>query len=125
MTYDELKAKFPHASEQFLRANAGDSAHRGKAPSAELERCLTDEPLAADALKARHSGKFFVRVVSFRRRLLDEDNLCEKFHVDCVRYAAIIPSDAPGRCRIVTTQEKVRSKEEERTEILIEQIRGG
>jgi len=58
-------------------------------------------------------GSFLVRVTSYRRRLLDEDNLCEKFHVDLCRYAGIIPSDAPGQTKIEVSQKKVGSKEAE------------
>ena len=78
------------------------------------------QPLEDGRAQANHSGKYFVRVVSYRVVLLDEDNLCEKFHVDGLRYAGLLPDDAPGRCRIITTQEKVRTKAEQRTEIQVD-----
>lgn len=56
-----------------------------------------------------------MRVTSYRVRLLDEDNLCEKFHVDCCRYAGILPSDAPDKAHIVVTQKKVAKKAEQKT----------
>lgn len=71
--------------------------------------------------KADH-GYFHVRVTSFRVRLLDEDNLCEKYHVDCCRYAGILPDDSARKARITTTQQKVSSTAEERIEIEIESI---
>ncbi len=90
-----------------------------KTPSSVVERRSGDEPLAQAQAKAGYSGKYLVRVVSFRRRLLDEDNLCSKYHIDALRYASILPSDAPDQCRIETTQIKVETKEQERTEITI------
>lgn len=124
-TREQLQLRFPNASESFLRANASDHvpAPDHSTPSAPVVECdLRNGPLAAGKAEGRDSGKFLVRVTSFRRRLLDEDNLCAKYVVDCCRYAGLIPGDAPGQARIVTTQEKVRSKEDERTEILIERL---
>ncbi len=92
---------------------------RCRPPDPLLERHLPNEPLAADQTKAANSTRYSVRVTSYRRRLLDEDNLAEKFHVDALRYAGILPSDAPERCEIITTQAKVRTKAEEKTVIEI------
>ena len=86
-------------------------------PAPKLECRQQDALSKADAPEASHSGKCVIRVTSFRRTLLDEDNLCEKFHIDALRYAGVIPSDAPDLARIITTQKKVRTKDEERTEI--------
>jgi hypothetical protein len=85
-----------------------------------VERHLCDGPLAKGQTEGGHPRKFLVRVTSFRVRLLDEDNLCEKYHVDLCRYAGLLRADDPGQARIVTTQEKVRTKAEERTEVVIE-----
>lgn len=128
MTREELLKQFPHASEQFLRANASDAVRRvsvavGRAaPGAVVERDLRDGPLAAGKAESADPGKFLVRVTSYRRRLIDEDNLCEKYHVDCCRYAGILPGDSAAEAHIETRQEKVRSKAEERTEICIERL---
>tara|TARA_R110000868_G_scaffold394400_1_gene665725 strand:- start:1510 stop:1917 length:408 start_codon:yes stop_codon:yes gene_type:complete len=92
------------------------------APASVVEHRHENEPLADDRAQAGHSGKHIVRVTSYRVRLLDEDNLCEKFHIDALRYSGILPSDAPDRTRIITSQEKVRTKAEQRTEISIELI---
>lgn len=78
-----------------------------------------NEPLEASQVEARDSRIIFVRVTSYRRRLLDEDNLCEKFHVDCCRYAGILSSDAPDKTHITVSQVKVKTTAEERTEITI------
>lgn len=111
---------FANASESFKRANAAFFATHPR-QAAELERPARHEPLAAVEEKASHSGRFLVRVVSVRKRLLDEDNLCEKFHVDCLRYAGALPSDAPDTTHIETTQRKAGKGEAEHT--LIEVFR--
>lgn len=121
MTADELKTLFPHASAQFIRTNASDRAPR-PASTPEPKRRAGDGPLGAPQAQASHSGKYVVRVTSFRVRLLDTDNLVPKWHVDALRYAGVLPSDAPDRCEIETKQKKVSAKAEERTEILIEKL---
>lgn len=121
MTADELRELFPNASEQFIRANA-DAGHQHPAPTAKPERSPGNGALAAPQAETRHPGKYVVRVTSHRVRLLDSDNLVPKWHVDALRYAGCLPSDAPDRADIITTQKKVRTKEEERTEIVIERM---
>lgn len=130
MTRAEFTARFPHASESVIRLNCSDYIRRTTAPippsprdppsPAIVERREPHEPLAPDPTQARDPGSYVVRVTNFSVRLLDEDNLCEKFHVDSLRYAGLIPTDAPDRCRIITTQKKVARKADERTEIVIE-----
>lgn len=124
MTADELRKRFPNATEQFIRVNAHllSDPPRDPTPDPVVERGVRNGTLAAGKTKGRDSGRFFVRVTSYRRRLLDEDNLCEKYVVDCCRYAGLLPGDDPSQARIVTTQEKVRSKEEERTEVVIDRL---
>lgn len=94
----------------------------GQGPGPVVEHRHADEPVAAAPAQKEDSGKYLVRVTSYRRRLLDEDNLAEKFHVDACRYIGLLPSDAPAKCHIITTQEKVRTKQDERTELLIERL---
>lgn len=123
MNYHQLKTIFPNASEQFLRDNASNApAPDHRVSGAVVERRLANESVASDEAQTRDSGKYVVRVTSHRVRLLDEDNLCEKFHIDALRYAGCLPVDSPDRCRIITTQAKVRRKTEERTEIVIVRV---
>ena len=112
MTQNEITRRFPNASAAFIAANL-DPDHSG--PVAFVEPDSGHAPLAAETVQRPAGRKFFVRVASFRRRLLDEDNLCEKYHVDLCRYAGAIPDDAPGQVKIEVGQ--VKSKHEE---ILIE-----
>jgi hypothetical protein len=61
-------------------------------------------------------------VTSLRRRLIDEDNLCEKYVVDCCRYAGLLPGDGPGTTEIKVRQKKVGSEAEECTVVEIFEI---
>lgn len=88
----------------------------------ELESNTGNGSLEPPKVQERTSQKFFVRVTSFRKRLIDEDNLCEKYHVDLCRYAGIMPSDAPTETKITVGQEKVKTSEEERVEIKVYQL---
>lgn len=63
-----------------------------------------------------------MRVTSIRRRLIDEDNLCEKYAVDCCRYAGLLPGDGPGQTQIEIRQRKALKGEEEATLVEIYQL---
>lgn len=69
--------------------------------------------------EATYPGCVLVCVTSYRRRLLDDDNLLAKYFVDCCRYSGLIRNDCPGIARIVTKQERVSKKAQEGTEIVI------
>jgi hypothetical protein len=86
---------------------------------AQLERAAGHGPLAAQKVKGGDPRKFSVVVTSYRRRLLDEDNLSEKYFCDCLRYAGIIPGDTPEQATIKARQVKVKTAEEEKTVIEI------
>jgi len=83
-----------------------------------LESDLRDGALGKGKAKEGHTGRVLVRVTSFRVRLLDEDNLCEKYHVDCCRYAGLLSGDDPSQAKIETGQQKVKRKDQEH--VLIE-----
>ena len=84
-----------------------------------LERTAGNAALVETQVKSRTGDRILVRIESVRKRLLDEDNLVSKYHTDLCRYSGLIPSDAPGVCKIETTQRKAEKGEEERTEITI------
>lgn len=96
------------------------SIHSGQITK--LESNTGDGSLEPAKVQEGSSQKFFVRVTSFRKRLIDEDNLCEKYHVDLCRYAGIMPSDAPTETRILVGQEKVKTDQEERVEIKVYEL---
>jgi hypothetical protein len=133
LTYAELLKHFPDRPASFYARNASDyrAAITGNGGSSAIvdtgknpvvERRSRDGALGKRQSQKRDTGTFLVRVTAFRVRLLDEDNLCEKYHVDCCRYAGLLPSDAAGKAKITTSQEKVGSEAEERVEIVIYRI---
>jgi len=84
-----------------------------------MERHAVAQPLAADEVQEGTGGRVLVRFTSVRKRLLDEDNLCAKFHCDLLRYAGLISGDEPGKTSIKTTQRKAGKGEAEHTAIEI------
>lgn len=107
-----LPLLFPRASKDFIALNTR------KAPAI-VERRKKSALGKRNEAKEGNSGLYIVRVTSHRVRPLDDDNLCEKFHVDALRYAGILSGDSPDKARIVTTEKKVKKKSQEKTLIEI------
>jgi hypothetical protein len=96
--------------------------HLSAGQPAKLEPAAEGKPLEAAPVKKGNPSRYYVRLVDVRPRLLDEDNLCAKYHVDALRYAGVIPDDRPELCRITTTQRKCAKGEEPHTEIEVEEV---
>jgi len=120
MTPDELKRKFPRASSAFIAANSEVGDPR---PAAVVESNPRNGALAKKKVQKLPGPNFHVHVESVRNRLLDEDNLCEKFHVDLLRYAGIIPGDSASEVRIETCQRKTQKGEAETVVITVTPLR--
>ena len=114
MTSDELKKRFPNASVAFLAANSGAAAA--------LERDARPEPLATHEVQKVRAGKVRVCITSRRVRLADPDGLCEKYFLDCCRYAGLITGDTAREIELETRQEKVSKGECEETLIEIYEV---
>ena len=106
-----------HREPALRKSNANNTNDTGKAPI--LERTAGNAALVETQVQSGTGDRILVRIESVRKRLLDEDNLVSKYHTDLCRYSGLIPSDAPGVCKIETTQRKAEKGEEERTEITI------
>lgn len=113
MDEQQFRQRFPNASASCVAANVARAR-----PVAEPQRIARDAALGAAQTKSRDSQRFLVRITSVRKRLLDEDNLVGKYHCDLLRYAGIIPSDAPAVTSIQTRQRKAAKGEAE--EVVIE-----
>jgi hypothetical protein len=87
--------------------------------TAKLERNSGDGPLAKSEAEKGNPERVLVRVTSVRKRLIDEDNLAEKYHVDCCRYAGLIHADSPDQTKIEVCQRKAAKDEAEHTIIEI------
>lgn len=109
-------------AEQVRQHNERIDQARDKASGAEPKQTVRDESVAAEAGEAGHADRVHVRVVSFRRRLIDPDNLCPKYFVDCARYAGWIKDDNAKEITLEVRQIKVKTKTDERTEIEIETL---
>jgi hypothetical protein len=114
MKRSEILSRWPHASEDLIKANLDYEDPR---QTTFLESYPSFRTMGKVQAKKGTSRKFLVRVTSIRKRLLDIDNLCEKYHVDLCRYAGIISSDAPGTTEIEVCQRKTQKGEEEFVEI--------
>lgn len=114
MTRDELRTIYPNASQDFFDLNSG--------PVALVESNPRPRTVGQVQAQGGDGRRFLVVVKSFRRRLLDEDNLCCKYIVDLCRYAGIIPSDAPGTTTIKVCQGKVTKGEPEKTTVEVFKI---
>jgi len=121
-SYNELKKRFPNASDYFLRKNSYPLSHPagGVPKDTQPEPAVRDEPLGKAKGKEANSERFRVSVTSYRTRLIDPDNLTPKYFIDACRYAGLIPSDDPKTIDLLVKQ--VLCKSNPRTEIVIEKI---
>lgn len=70
--------------------------------------------------EANNTGRVSVCITSYRKRLTDPDNLVGKYFTDLLRYCGLIRDDGAADLDYKIQQTKVRTKEEERTEIEID-----
>jgi hypothetical protein len=97
--------------------NAHESKAHRLSSGAKPEPIVRHEPVGSSPRETQNPGRIVVRIVSFRQRLLDPDNLCPKWFIDGLRYAGLIPGDREEDITLEVRQFKVRDKAGERTEI--------
>ena len=97
------------------RAKAAEVSHLRPADSKPKPTVL-DAPLAEEEVAGRDTRRR-ITVTSYRVRLLDQDNLCIKYHIDGLRYAGVIEDDTTKHIVITERQVQVATRKEERTEI--------
>lgn len=90
---------------------------RRSSSRAEPKPAVRDESVAEAERKAENTNRVRIRITGYRSRLLDPDNFCPKYFVDCCKYAGFIEDDSADHITIETRQVKVASKSKERTEI--------
>lgn len=91
----------------------------GAGKASELERHSINGALGSSKGKETSSERVLVRFVSVRKRLLDPDNISEKWMLDCLRFVRIIQGDEPDKIELQTTQRKCAKGEAEHTEISV------
>lgn len=94
---------------------------RRAASRSKPQHVVCDESVAEAKGEAGNANGRVVCIKSFRRRLLDTDNLVGgvKYFVDSLRYAQLIHDDTEASITLEVSQTKVKTKAEERTEITV------
>ena len=103
---------------QIQRQLHDDISARYDRKVAVVESDPGNAPLEAEEVQGSTRQRFLVRVATRRKRLIDESNLCYKYHEDLCRYTGALPSDAPEVTHSEVSQTKCRKGEPE--EITIE-----
>lgn len=103
--------------------HASSDQDRREASNTKPEQALRDEPVGTPSRETLYTSRVLIRITSYRRRLLDPDNLCGKWFLDACRYSRLVRNDRPQDIELEVSQEKVRSRRNERTEIVIEPLR--
>jgi len=119
MSPEQFNQLFPNATDAVRKRNA-HLLDTWTAPV--MERNPQPRTLGEGKAQEGSHGRFRVRITSVRNRLLDEDNLCEKYVVDCCRYAGLLPGDAPGQTKIEVDQRKCSKGEAEHIAVSIDRI---
>jgi len=107
-----------HREPALRKPNANPQTNNTGTPP-KLEQDTQHGPLAAGQAKEMATGRVHIRFESVRKRLLDPDNLSEKWTLDCLRYCGAIPGDEPDKITLEVSQRKAAKGEAERTEITI------
>jgi len=123
MTEQQLLMAFPNASRSFLQANATKthSPIQNPIPKQNHAPALGSPIQGKKAGLGRATGRIEVRFTLFRVRCLDPDNAAAstKNLLDGLRHSGILPEDNPWTIRLQVEQEKVKSFDQEKTEIEI------
>ena len=97
--------------------NSGDSFR-----PANVESAVGDAPLEAKK-GARLNTPVRITVISYRSRLCDADGVSAKASIDGLVHCGVLPDDSPKFVAEVRYQQvKVKSKEDEKTELVIEEV---
>lgn len=120
MTLEQFLARFPNATKSTLRANG--FRDQDPRPTPVLEPRPEPQPQKPHALETTSAKRVLIRVESVRKRLCDSDNLCAKYHVDCLRIGRIILDDSPDQATIQVCQRKTEPNEPEHTLIQVYEL---
>ena len=90
------------------------------APKRTLDKVLKTKETGTDCI-VKCNPKYHLTITRYSTRTLDVDNLaggCKPL-IDQIRYAKLIPDDNPESVEIIFKQAKVKTLEEQRTEVQI------
>ena len=123
MTQKELMLAFPNASQSFLQANATktNSPIQNAIVKQDHAPTLGSPIQGKEHSLGRATGRIEVRFTLFRVRCLDPDNAAAstKNLLDGLRHSGLLSEDNPWTIRLQVEQEKVKSFDQEKTEIEI------
>jgi hypothetical protein len=95
----------------------------GAGKVAKLERHPRHGAVGEVQVQKGVSRRILIRVTAIRTRLIDEDNLCEKYHVDLLRYASGgALGDSPATTHIEVAQQKAGKNEREEVRIEVYEL---
>ena len=86
-----------------------------------MEQTFSHELLGAKKMP-RFDTPVRILIHSYRHRLVDTDNVSGKAAIDALVHAGILADDSPKQVTEVSfRQTKIKTKEEEKTEIIIQE----
>ena len=87
-----------------------------------VESATGNEPVGKEEVSRLHPP-VRIHVHSKRHRLCDADGISAKAVIDAVVLSGLLPDDSPEYVKEVSySQEKISNKEDEQTEIIIEEV---
>lgn len=121
MDLNELKARYPNASESFLRRNAdsGDSGVRAADTKPDEGKPLERRLSRKDPRRVGPAGRLKIRFTIHAVHPADWDGVDIKQLQDMLVRSGILPDDNWSLLQGEVISEKVHSKEEEKTVIEI------
>lgn len=113
---------FKPAFKPSFGKGADANKDRSSGETRDLECDSGDGQVGETKLQIRYAGKAIVRIKFYRHRLADYSRaISEKAVLDAIVYAGCIRGDSETELLLIDEgQEKVATKEEQRTEITIE-----
>jgi len=109
-----IAKKFPISESTRRRNQVG-----GLPPDPEPQQTVRHDSLGPKQRKKADSKRYKVCIVSYRKRLIDPDNLCPKYFIDALRYCGVIQDDTAKHIAVEISQEKVDRNFDVRTEITV------
>lgn len=119
LTLNKINYVYDKANDRLIAET--DRCHVAN-PAANVERHSVDKPTKANAYQAIRERVRIV-IVSYCRRFTDADGRSAKYAIDGLVEAGILTDDSPQFVAAVEyRQVKVKSRSEEKTEIIIERL---
>lgn len=112
MRADELRTRFPNASQSFLRANADRAPVAPRLPDAKPKQAHRDKPVEGPKPAKEGTAGFVVVITRCSTGSLDRDNLWggTKALGDALHYSGRTPGDTESDIELIVLQKRVRRR---------------